>query len=208
MSPCALVFSSGRPECNAVSIATCRHSVMTRDPPRLPGTRKHLDPCLSGGPHCRVLLSVPFLQHQKANHLASAHTTVQPSRPVQYTTVLLHGTDERSKVSPVEEAAFCRSHASALLHSHTVHHLLGERRTQLGAITDTLMTELSAGYLSMHKLLKSSQSTLIQEPNPNDPTAWIQRSSHVISANTFNGIMLTHYQANEERGVTNNVVCL
>ncbi len=29
MSPRALVFSSGRPERNAVSIATCRHSVMT-----------------------------------------------------------------------------------------------------------------------------------------------------------------------------------
>ena len=28
-SPRALVFSSGRPERNAVSIATCRHSVMT-----------------------------------------------------------------------------------------------------------------------------------------------------------------------------------
>ena len=59
------------------------------------------------------------------------------------------GTDEGSKVSPVEEVAFCRSHASASLHAHThvqthrVQHVLGEERerkgrggvSQLGAIT-------------------------------------------------------------------------
>ncbi len=36
--------------------------------------------------------------------------------------LLQQGTDERSKVSPVEEAAFCRSHASASLHTHTHTH--------------------------------------------------------------------------------------
>lgn len=33
--------------------------------------------------------------------------------------LLQQGTDERSKVSPVEEAAFCRSHASASLHTYS-----------------------------------------------------------------------------------------
>lgn len=55
---------------------------------------------------------------------------------------LQQGTDERSKVSPVEEAAFCRSHASASLHTYThrIHYIPvgygGE--TQLGAITGAL----------------------------------------------------------------------
>lgn len=39
---------------------------------------------------------------------------------------LQQGTDERSKVSPVKEAAFCRSHASPSLHTHIVHHIIGE----------------------------------------------------------------------------------
>ncbi|KAK2903876.1 hypothetical protein Q8A73_010533 [Channa argus] len=73
--------------------------------------------------------------------VASSEQATHASYPSSFS--LQQGTDERSKVSPVEEAAFCRSHASALLHSHTVHHLLGERRTQLGAITVPVNTSLS-----------------------------------------------------------------
>ena len=49
------------------------------------------------------------------------------------------GTDERSKVSPVEEAAFCRSHASDSLHTHThthtdaIHYILGGRQDSAGS---------------------------------------------------------------------------
>lgn len=53
--------------------------------------------------------------------------------------LLQQGTDERSKVSPVEEAAFCRSHASASLHTYThtqnTPYPRREHETQLGAIT-------------------------------------------------------------------------
>ncbi|KAM7389442.1 hypothetical protein PAMP_023423 [Pampus punctatissimus] len=43
------------------------------------------------------------------------------------------GTDERSKVSPVEEAVFCRSHASTSLHTHIVHQIPGGRRDSAGS---------------------------------------------------------------------------
>lgn len=49
---------------------------------------------------------------------------------------LQQGTDERSKVSPVEEAAFCRSHASASLHTHTHRicpHPMGGERDSAGS---------------------------------------------------------------------------
>lgn len=44
------------------------------------------------------------------------------------------GTDERSKVSPVEETAFCRTHARASLHAPK-HKIQGGGEAQLAAIT-------------------------------------------------------------------------
>lgn len=45
------------------------------------------------------------------------------------------GTDERSKVSPVEETAFCRSHARPSLHAsiHRIRHISGGRRSSAGS---------------------------------------------------------------------------
>lgn len=62
---------------------------------------------------------------EKVLHL---HTSPFPSYPSSLCLSVSpqQGTDERSKVSHVEEAAFCRSHARASLHTHThtrIHHI-------------------------------------------------------------------------------------
>lgn len=112
------------------------------------------------------------------------------------------GTDERSKVSPVEETAFCRTHARASLHTPK-HKIQGGGEAQLAAITGAVQvnthlrpTRLMGAVLSdllalrvplnHHQDSVNSQILLTQlhherKKNPKNVTLLIQQLS-VISA--------------------------
>lgn len=122
--------------------------------------------CLSFKCKERVILTCSLSLFRAKD--ASPHTSLSllffhstPPLPL-----LQQGTDERSKVSPVEEAAFCRSHASASLHtySHRIHRIpAGGGQIQLGAITGAAQTHTHK-YLQMHTLSRAVDESDTQPP--------------------------------------------
>lgn len=67
------------------------------------------------------------------------------------------GTDERSKVSPVEETAFCRSHARTSLHA-PIHENQGGGEAQLAAITGAVQVRT---HLRPAELMRAALSDLL-----------------------------------------------